>query len=502
MDVIAVCVLLSALAFTSAWWFYSRGYILYYGDAQAHLDISRGIVDSQTPQFDRIGTVWLPLLHVICLPLVRNMALWSNGLAGSIPVALCFIAAGCCFYVAAKEAYASRLAAAVVLACFALNPNILYLASIPMTEVVFFACLALFLFALLRYRRTQSTYLLALGVVSSWAMSLTRYDGWFLIPFEAAWFAFFSGARRRLVLAGFLVLACAAPVWWLAHCWWETGNALDFYNGPYSAQAIQGGKTYPGFHDWGTAARFYLSAGELCSGWGLTLIGCTGAACAIAKRVFAPIGLLSLLPVFYVWSIHSSGLPIHIPELYWPNSYYNTRYGTAVTVLAAFSSGAIALVIPQAKRKFALALPLLAILPWLTDPAKENWICWKESEVNSVARRAWTEQAASFLEKARSNGQQILSSSGDVTGIYCRARIPLAQTLHLGNGPVWEASSARPDLAHGSEWAVAQAGDPLSLALHRVPDAYKLEAAIQVPGAPAIEIYQRHLATHHFHENH
>jgi hypothetical protein len=490
------------LAIASVCWFNSRGYILYYGDAQAHLNISRGLVDSQTPQFDRIGTVWLPLLHVICVPLVQKMSLWSNGLAASIPVAVCFVVAGCCFYLAAKEAYASKPAAAVVVACFALNPNILYLASIPMTEVVFFAGLGLLLLTLLRYRRTQSSFYLALGVISSWAMSLTRYDGWFLIPFEAIWFVFFSEMRRRLVLVGFLVLACAVPVWWLAHCWWETGNALDFYNGPYSAQAIQDGKPYPGYHDWGTATRFYSAAGELCSGWGLILLGVGGAGCAIAKRVFSPIGLLCLLPIFYIWSVHSSGLPIHIPELYWPNSYYNTRYGTAVTVLAAFASGAITLALPPGKRKAALALPLIAVLPWLLHPDNENWICWKESEVNSVSRRAWTEQAASFLERARSDGQQILTSSGDVLGIYCRARIPLRETLHLANGPAWEANSVRPDLAHQSEWAVALAGDPLSVALHRARHAYQLAMAIQVNGAPALEIYERHLATPQVYEDH
>ena len=48
----------------------SHGYILYYGDAQSHLNISRGIIDSRTPGYDQLGTVWLPVLHLICLPFV------------------------------------------------------------------------------------------------------------------------------------------------------------------------------------------------------------------------------------------------------------------------------------------------------------------------------------------------------------------------------------------------------------------------------------------------
>ena len=78
-----------------------------------------------------------------------------------------------------------------------------------------------------------------------WAMCLTRYDGWFLIPFAALWFAGYAqhGKIRLALIVG--LAGSLAPVCWAAHSWWLTGNALDFYNGPYSALAIQGGKPYP-----------------------------------------------------------------------------------------------------------------------------------------------------------------------------------------------------------------------------------------------------------------
>ena len=86
------------IASAFGFWLYLQGYILYYGDAQAHLNISRSIIDSRTPGYEQIGTVWLPALHLICLPFVRNDWLWSTGLAGTIPVAICFVIAGTCFY--------------------------------------------------------------------------------------------------------------------------------------------------------------------------------------------------------------------------------------------------------------------------------------------------------------------------------------------------------------------------------------------------------------------
>src|SRR5207237_7992201 len=93
--------LLCALVSLTAFWCFRRGYILYYGDAQSHLNLSRSIVDSRTPGYDQLGTVWLPMLHVICLPFVVNDSLWSSGVAGTIPVAACFVVAGVGFYLAA-----------------------------------------------------------------------------------------------------------------------------------------------------------------------------------------------------------------------------------------------------------------------------------------------------------------------------------------------------------------------------------------------------------------
>ena len=434
------------------------------------------------------------MLHIICLPLVGNDWLWSTGLAGTIPVALCFVIAGLCFYLAASEVYQSSMAALVVVSCFALNPNVLYLASIPMTEVVFLAGLAVLLFALFRFRRTQAKGLIALAVLSSWSMSLTRYDGWFLIPFASIYFALFAKNRRWIVLIGFATLASAAPIYWIAHNWWETANPLDFSNGPYSAVAIQGGKPYPGYQNWPLAVLYYAKAGQLCAGWSLVLLGAAGVVSAAMKRAAAAVLFLFLTPLFYIWSIHSSGgTPIHLPQLP-PHGYYNSRYGIAVVALAAFATGAIVPALPAGSKRLALLLPLFSIAPWCLSPSQEAWICWKESQVNSVSRRAWTQAGADFLRDHYQRGEGILtpSGSGDVTGIFCRARIPLRETIHVGNGPIWLANISRPDLIHQAVWAVAQSGDAVTQAAgHNSPPVYRVTEEIRTKDAPILEIYRR-----------
>lgn len=448
-------------------------------------------MDSRGAGYNVVGTVWLPLLHLICAPFAANDWLWSTGLAGSIPVAACFVFAGTCFFMAARQVYLSATSAWIVIACLALNPNILYLASIPMTEHVYFAGEAAVLLALVQFRATRSKRYVVFGVAGLWVMCLTRYDGWFLIPFTGLWFAGYAQHHRLRLAVTVMCLGAVPVLYWVANSWWLTGNALDFYNGPYSAWAIQGGRPYPGFHNWAESVFYYSDAARLCAGLPLLILGAIGFACAISTERFSALGFLCLTPLFYIWSMHSSGNPVYGPRYF--NSYYNTRYACAAVVAAAFATGAIATLIPRRKLALVYAVPLLAIAPWLSHPNEEHWICWKESQVNSVARRAWTAEAAAFLMQVYFPGEGILASAGDVTGVFCRARIPLRETLDVSDVPAWYGASVRPRLAYNAEWAIAQQGDQLSRSLHAEPDAYQLTQRIVVKGAPALEIYRRRL---------
>ena len=475
---------LTLLITICGWWLYRQNYILYYGDAQAHINISRSIIDSRTPGYDQLGTVWLPLLHLICLPFVRNDWLWSTGLAGTIPIALCFVAAGTLFYLAAREAFGSPAAGAASLACFVLNPNVLYLSAIPMTETLFLAGLATLLFAGCRFAERRDPRWMLLAVFACWLTCLTRYDGWFLVPFAAAWIAY-SSSRRVVTFLLFCLLAGLAPLYWFAHNWWETANALDFYNGPYSPRAIQGGKPYPGYHNLVQAFHYYLTAGRLCTGTSLLLLGLIGTACVVRTKARIPVLFLLLTPLFYVISMYSSGgSPIYIPEL-WPFSYYNSRYGIALVVFAAFAAGGLVTRLPARWRRAAIAIPVLATFPWVLHPSMESVICWKESEVNSRVRRWWTEAAAEYLKARYQTGQGIKASFSDLTGIFCRARIPLREVLHEGNGPEWFAASARPDLVHRNLWLISMTDKD------KLAGEYRPVKCLSHPGSATVQIYRR-----------
>ncbi len=283
--VIAALVSLSAAAIAVC---YSNGWLLYYGDAEAHLNIARRMLDSRTPGYDQVGTVWLPLPHWSMLPFVRVDALWLSGLAGAIPSAIAFVLAGAFLYAAARRIFDCVSAALAATAFFALNPNVLYLQSIPMTESLFFACLLALLYFTVRFRDTQGWGAVAGAGIAACAATLTRYEGWFLLPFAAVYLAIAARRHRILVASLFSLLAGLGPLFVLAHHWWLTGDALAFYRGPYSPRAIQGSADYPGKSDWREAFRYYRTAAQLCAGACLPLLG--AGRCPGARSTAAPSG--------------------------------------------------------------------------------------------------------------------------------------------------------------------------------------------------------------------
>jgi len=131
----------ACVSFISFAYYFQHGGLLLYGDAVAHINIARRVFDSQTPGLLQLGTVWLPLPHLLMIPLVRNDRLWQTGLAGAITSGACMTIAATFLFAAIHRLFTSATAAIAGVAVFLLNPNALYLGSIPMTESVFFAAL-------------------------------------------------------------------------------------------------------------------------------------------------------------------------------------------------------------------------------------------------------------------------------------------------------------------------------------------------------------------------
>jgi 4-amino-4-deoxy-L-arabinose transferase-like glycosyltransferase len=486
--------LLSVAAIALVQW---QGWALYFGDAQAHINIARRIVDSRTPGYEQIGTVWLPLPHVLMLPFVNVDAWWRNGLAGAIPSSLCFIA-GCVFLFAALQRLFSSTAAWCGMLVLACNPNLLYLQAIPMTEALMFASACGVLCCSVAWKESGSAWWIVATAMMATVGVLTRYEAWFPLPFLALYFFL---ARQRAdwrSAAIFSSIAAIAPLYWLAHNDILHGHWLAFYEGPGSAKDIyqqalrSGGFRYPGDHDLLLAARYFVEAIRLNAALPLALLGASGLLVAVLKKRWWPAALLSLPVLFYVISMYSSGTPVFVPTL-WPSSWYNTRYGLAAFPLLALGCAALVHLVP-ARWQFAGAALLVGIclLPWLAYPRPQSWVTWKESEVNSVQRRAWTTAAAAWLREHPS--PRIIASFGDVAGIFAPAGIPLRHVLHEGNGPAWLGASSRPDLLLFERTAVCQRGDSVAQLMRspRLQKAgWRCVKLIEIKDSKVVEIWTR-----------
>jgi len=491
-----VALLAGLVSAGAVWFFYSNGSLLYFGDAESHLNIARRVLDSRTPGYRQLGTVWLPLPHILMVPFARSAGLWRTGLAGSIPSALCFVLAACFLFAAVRRVFGGTAAAVAATALFVLNPNALYLQSTAMTEPVFFAAFCGLLYATVAFAGTHRPWFVVLAGLCAAAGTLIRFEGWFLLPFVALFFFVTAEERRFRAALVFSAIAAVGPMLWLLYNWWVFDNALEFYNGAGSPRAIQAGRPYPGLDNWPVAAQYYFTAARMNLGTPLFWAGlaCVPAALLNARKTVWPLVLLILPAVFYLWSMHSSGgTPIFVPSLM--HSWYNTRYGLVVLPFAAFACAGLVAVLPDSVRGFgALAVVLICAGQWLLFPRPESWVTWKEAQVNSEARRAWTGEAVGYLSQNYRAEQTLFSTAGDTLGIFRRMGIPFRQVLTIDNGPLYQGVMARPDLFLWPRWVVCFAGDDAQTAVDRArlhgPD-YQLQKEIVVTGAPVLQIYRR-----------
>lgn len=527
---LAACVSLASFLI-----YFRRGDILLYGDAVAHINIARRVFDSCTPGLLQLGTVWLPLPHLLMIPFLLSDWAWRTGVGGSIPSLLAYVASVVGVFRLVRSAlrletepdHASRIGAWIAALVFAGNPNLIYLQTTAMTETIY---LAFFIWSVVFFgefvretfeegegKRRPARALLKLGFCLA-AAGLTRYDGWFLGV--AVVFAVFLCVRKapqtrvRFGFAGFVLLAVSAPLLWLAYNAVIYRNPLEFANGPYSARAIEqktaqpGFPPHPGSHSLKVAAAYSLKSAEWNMAeekwqkvWVGLLIGGSILVIPFAYRL-RPLLLLWLPLPFYTLSVAYGGVPIFLPT-WWPFSYYNVRYGLQMVPGFAVFGACVTFIairfIPGLWGKLAIAFPMLALVVmsyfgiW-----RAQSVCIHEAWINSRTRLALETELTARL-KALPPNATLLAYLGDHVGAVQQAGIPLRHVIQEGNHRTWirpfdpeglweRALADPPSLA---DYVVAIDGDPVSAAMQG--RSLPVIARIEVPGQPAATIYQTHL---------
>src|SRR5580704_12739736 len=127
--------------------YYRHGDVLLYGDAVAHINIARRVFDSKTPGLLQLGTVWLPLPHLLIIPFILSKQMWQGGGGGSVPSMAGFVFSVLGIFrlmrrvllhdgkVDATAQVASWAAAILYVA----NPNLIYMQATAMGESLYLA---------------------------------------------------------------------------------------------------------------------------------------------------------------------------------------------------------------------------------------------------------------------------------------------------------------------------------------------------------------------------
>jgi hypothetical protein len=502
--------------------------MLNYGDAIAHLHIARRVFDSHRPGISQLGSVWLPLPHVLMIPFVSIYGWWANGLAGLIPSA-CVWLASCAGIYRLMRRWLTLGPAVIGLAFFAANPNLLYMQTTAMTEPLFLCEMVWTTLWLVEWRASldhveqqrrlqRLTWLVAAGLISA---VFTRYDGWImaLLAWTAMGIALLKGGRLRS-RAFWLASACvvAAPLAWFLYNAIVFGDWLDFARGPYSAMAIElrtatpgSGPPHPGWHNPWVSLIFFAKAAEMDAAalkWGNALLVLSAAGFAWSwliarRRAIAWTWLLWLPLPFYAYSVAFSSVPIFLP-VWWPDSYYNTRYGLEMLpafalALAFFASFCVAAARQLGSRpvRLTVAAMLAFVLANALLVLREDPIVYVEGTKNIQSRIAYDRQIPPALHAAIASrpGAAVLMNTSVYPELVAFSGIPLRQTINESDKEYYQAALAAP--AQHAAVVLAFEGDEIAGAVASHPQGLRETARFQTPGQPPATLYVSNAAAAH-----
>ena len=468
----------AALAGLAAWAvFFRAGLVLSHYDAKAHLVVARRVIDNLTPGWQQIGAVWLPLPHLIGLLPTQIDLFYRTGVFSSL------VSIGCLAmttYAAARlilRATGSALGAAVCTALIALNPNLLYLHTTPMTEPLLLATSMLAILWLVEWVDEDLDTVPAKLALALLAAAWTRYEAWAVIgaALAAAGYATWRrGADPRTLMHRAVRLgvwpALAVAIFLvnsrITVGSWFVSEGFYVSDPTYAHQAL---RTLIGVW-WGT---------HQLSGYAIEVVALSAAA-VIAWRATTRREDSALLVTLALFA--AAAVPL---VAFYQGHPYRIRYMIPVVAACAVFSGLAVGLISRASAarrtvklrpptaRAALAGVLLASLLiesplWSTQAPMLLEAQWDRGA--SIGRRDVTTCLARNY-----HGEKILASMGSLAHYMQElsgSGLAIADFVNEGNGTIWNMALRTGPAPHAG-WMlveeVAEGGDVLAERVRRDP---------------------------------
>ncbi|MCA0295803.1 MAG: hypothetical protein LCH96_10950 [Actinobacteria bacterium] len=460
-------------------WFVPSGLSLAYGDALSHLTIARRLMDTMTePGLGQLGTVWLPVPHLLLAPFVLAIQAWQSGWGAAVLGALCLAATASGLYRTAARWGLGLTARLVVVVVAVLNPSMLYLYSTALTEPVLLAGIAGTLAGVSNWatktRRLSAGELAVFAGIPAAVATMSRYEGWALVAGGSLFVALVSLLRDRSWRAaasyvfGFAVVPFATMLWWLAYNWVTYHDPFAFIAGPYSAAALQADMVAQGLTttgDLGASAATLGTAVVTTAGVGTIALAAAGLLLMLfverSGRRWLFVGLTATTTAFMLVSLYTGQAVIFNPASS-DTSVWNNRYGMAsvlglalvIGIATDFVSVQLGRVAPNLVRQRRILLSLLvAVVLW----GQANWASQDWSTRALVLGEAVTQvsntgprEAAAWLGTHYDGGFIVLDESVAANNILPLAGIPLHEYFLRSNDQLFDDALA--DLPGHARW--------------------------------------------------
>jgi hypothetical protein len=235
---------LAVLSMVSFLYYFLNGFGLAYNDARSHLNIGRRVVEGLKPGFAQLGSVWLPLPHLLMVPTIWSDFMWHSGLAGALQSMISYIIATLIIFAYLRKLGVGNIGSVVGALVFATNLNILYLQSTAMTELLLIVTMTAAVYDLMMWYKDEKI----VSIVRSgfWIMlsTLIRYDGWFLFMFTFGTLALYIWKKYGYKTTEGMIIFFSTMAGFGIFLWflWNQlifKDALYFAFGPYSARTQQ-----------------------------------------------------------------------------------------------------------------------------------------------------------------------------------------------------------------------------------------------------------------------
>jgi len=480
-------------------YFVSKGIALGYADSISHLQIAARTLDSPTAGFAQLGGVWLPVPHLLMLPFVWVDSFYYSGFAGSV-VSMASYVVSCVFiYRIIRDLTKTRTAAVAGTLVFALNPNVLYMQSTPMTELLFFATVAAATYYVQRWIQTDDhsrgyPFLFA-GAFALFLGCLTRYEAWVVtfvlagVLLFAAWRKFGRSAAEGVLLT-FLFFAGAAIALWIG---WNTlifGNPLNFQNGEYAKPSLWVSEGEKAVGNPIVAIKTYWYATVDNIGLVLVLVMFVGVVMMVVKRrkldSLPTLGLLTMAPFFAV-ALTVGQRPLHVAEI--TGDIYNVRFGLLMAIPAAILAGYLVSLIPSRARVYGLILACAATLIPLFPDGPTGAVTAREGSL-FIGLESNVRETSEYLAANYRKGEVILIESFGNESVLFNARVPLTNNVYEGSYQKWDPALSDPP-GQQIKWIVMRVGKTPDKTFGELYSSNKIAAYTEVFRNDLYIIYER-----------